>query len=46
MLKNWKIYVKLPIYQQAQIAVDLKTAKMSRFINLLNYNFIENTKIK
>ena len=42
MFKNWRIFVKLPIHQQAELSVDLKTNKMGKFISLLHINYIKN----
>lgn len=35
MFKNWLVYMKLPIFQEAELSVDLKTAKMNKFLYLL-----------
>ena len=46
MLKNWLIFVKEPMYKQAEVAVDLKTARIKHFLFSLQANYFDNKEIK
>ena len=45
-IRNWLIFVKEPVYKQAEVAVDLKSAKIRHFLRNIQANYLDNQEIR
>lgn len=41
MFKSWQVFVRLPIYLQAELSADLALRRMSQFVYLLRNNRLQ-----
>lgn len=46
MFKNWQVFIKTPMFLQAELSVDLKNYRMNKFLFSLQTNFMDSQIIK